>query len=127
MMLTGSGVLQRGNRQFWKIPAVAIILIVAGSQYLYSAWIFGKINSITRRGPHKNDYGSRAGILVAIQSLAKKDKQKLLHDVLEDDPHIFVATNHHHATAKELRRKNHTNSISSTDYLISAFGTRRLD
>lgn len=66
---------------------------------------------------------SRAELLVAIQSLTKEDKQALLQDVLENDPHIMVATeNHHHVTA-ELQNDNDSKNISSTDHLVSVFGS----
>ena len=95
-------------------------------------WELGKYYSNTGRDeeaamimPEKNDNVSRAELLVAIQSLTKEDKQALLHDVLEDDPHMVVTTNHHHATAEELHKNDIDNAkdISSTDHLVSAFGS----
>ncbi len=73
--------------------------------------------------PEENDNVSRVELLVAIQSLTKEEKQALLHDVLEDDPHMVVTTNHHHATAEELQKNDNENDLSSTDYLVSAFGS----
>jgi hypothetical protein len=94
---------------------VAIILILAESN-LNRLGKFGKNNS-------RNAYGTRAELLTAIRSLSQEVKQALLNDVLEDDPHIVVTTNHHHVTAEDLERNDHTNNISSTDYLIPAFGS----
>jgi len=113
-----------------KMLVVTIVMILVASQF-YQLWKLGEKNTNAGRDEEdmmimqkkKNSTISRAELRVFIQSLTKEDKQALLRDILEDDPHMVVTTNQHHVTREELQMSNNSNNISSTDNMISAFGS----